>query len=239
MAGLILPRTTDGTGNNSGPATKTFIDGQQPPIVVGPDKSLGSQPVIEILNSVTGAVINTFLAYEASYIGGVRIATGDLTGDGIAEIVTAPGRNHVPLVRVFSQSGTMLTEFLAFDSSFLGGVDVAVGDVDGDGKNDIIAGQSFQGSAVRVFRNVSNPLLAFQQYKSEFFPFGAAFIGGVVVAAADMGTFSNGTVVNCGLARWNRRNHRWKRSWHAFDRVGLRLHRSCRRTSSLVLAAGQ
>ena len=199
VAGLILPRTTDGTGNNSGPATKTFIDGQQPPIVVGPDKSLGSQPVIEILNSVTGAVINTFLAYEASYIGGVRIATGDLTGDGIAEIVTAPGRNHVPLVRVFSQSGTLLTEFLAFDSSFLGGVDVAVGDVDGDGKNDIIAGQSFQGSAVRVFRNVSNPLLAFQQYKSEFFPFGAAFIGGVVVAAADMGTFSNGTVVNAGL----------------------------------------
>ena len=100
---------------------------------------------------------------------------------------------------MFSQSGTLLTEFLAFDSSFLGGVDVAVGDVDGDGKNDIIAGQSFQGSAVRVFRNVSNPLLAFQQYKSEFFPFGAAFIGGVVVAAADMGTFSNGTVVNAGL----------------------------------------
>jgi hypothetical protein len=177
----------------------TFVNVQEPPIVIGPDKSLGSQPVINIINSVTGALLDTFLAYEASYIGGVRIATGDLNSDGTAEIVTAPGRNHVPLVRVFSQDGTLLTEFLAFDSGFLGGVDVAVGDVDGDGRNDIIAGQSFDGSAVRVFRNVSNPQPAFQLYKGEFFPFGAAFRGGVVVAAADMGTFSNGTVVNAGL----------------------------------------
>jgi hypothetical protein len=34
VGGLVLPRTTDGTGNNSGPATKTFVDAK---ILIGPD----------------------------------------------------------------------------------------------------------------------------------------------------------------------------------------------------------
>jgi hypothetical protein len=207
VGGLNLTRDTDpatagidaGPGG-SGPAIKTFVrDRQDHFIVIGPDKSISNRPVVSIVNSITGEIVEQFLAYEASYTGGVRIATGDLDGDGVPEIVTAPGRNHIPLVRVFDQSGNLLTEFLAFDSSFLGGVDVAVGDVDGDGRNDIIAGQSFGGSAVRVFRNVSSAPLTFQQYQNEFYPFGPAFLGGVVVAAADMGTFSNGVVINSSI----------------------------------------
>jgi uncharacterized repeat protein (TIGR01451 family) len=176
-----------------------FVNVQNPFVVIGPDKSISNQPAVSIVNSITGETVEQFLAFEAAYTGGVRIATGDLTGDGVPEIVAAPGRNHIPLVRVFDQSGNLLSEFLAFDAGFLGGVDVAVGDVDGDGRNDIIAGQSFGGSAVCIFRNVSIAPLTFQPFKSEFYPFGAAFLGGVVVAAADMGTFSNGTVVNASI----------------------------------------
>ncbi len=216
-----------------------FINLQEPPIVVGPDKSLGSQPVIEILNSVTGAVINTFLAYEASYIGGVRIATGDLTGDGIAEIVTAPGRNHVPLVRVFSQSGTMLTEFLAFDSGFLGGVDVAVGDVDGDGKNDIIAGQSFDGSAVRSVPQRVEPADRIPTVQERVLP-----VWRRVPWRRRCGSYRYGNIRQRNgrqrrVARWDCRNHRWKRGGLAFDRVGSGLHGSSRSAGPIAPAHGQ
>ena len=34
VGGLVLPRTTDGTGNNSGPATKTYVDAK---IMITPD----------------------------------------------------------------------------------------------------------------------------------------------------------------------------------------------------------
>jgi uncharacterized repeat protein (TIGR01451 family) len=199
-AGGNIVNTATADSDQTGPDSDGASIPVEPPddsiIVIGPDKSISNRPVVSIVNAINGAIVGQFLAYEATYTGGVRIATGDLTGDGVPEIVTAPGRNHTPLVRVFDQSGVLLSEFLAFDGSFLGGVDVAVGDVDGDGRNDIIAGQSFGASAVRVFRNVASAPLTFQQYQSEFYPFGAAFIGGVVVAAADMGTFANGAVVN-------------------------------------------
>ena len=133
------------TGNDFGNVRKQ--------IVITPDKANCSQPYVHIVNQDTGELRRSFLAYEESFRGGVRVATGDVTGDGIPEIITAPGRNHIPLIRVFDINGTMLTEFLAFGSSFLGGVDVAVGDVTGDGLNDIAASMTYNGSQVVVFQN--------------------------------------------------------------------------------------
>ncbi len=162
-------------------------------IVITPDKTNCSLPYVHIVNRETGELVGRFLAYPESFRGGVRVATGDVTGDGVPEIITAPGRGYEPWIRVFNQSGVMLTEFLAFASSFTYGVDVAVGDVDGDGLNDIAAAQSYNGSQVVLFRNTGS---SFVHYKSEFYPFGSTFKGGATVELADMGTFSNGTVVN-------------------------------------------
>jgi len=161
-------------------------------IVIGPDKCNCAPPVVQIVNSATGAVVTSFLAYEPTYRGGVRIATGDLNGDGVDEIITAPGRNHTPLVKVFNQMGSLLYSFLTFGSKFVGGVNVAVGDVNGDGKNDIITAMSYNGNQVTVFKNTSpNPApfnpLQFTTF-STFTPFGTTFKGGAVVAAADLGT---------------------------------------------------
>ena len=159
-------------------------------IVIGPDKTNASLPWIHLVGRETGELVGRFLAFDEEYRGGVRITTGDLTGDGAPEIVAVRGRNSTPDVRIFDLEGTLLHEVRVFPESFLGGVDIAVGDVDGDGRNDLIAGMSFQGSQVVVFRNVTDPApgspLAFEQDKS-FYPFGPSFIGGVVLAAADMG----------------------------------------------------
>ena len=46
----------------------------------------------------------------------------------------------------------MKTQFFAYDKNFRGGVNVAVGDVDGDGVSDIITGAASNGdSGVRIF----------------------------------------------------------------------------------------
>ena len=157
-------------------------------MVVTPDKCNCSIPAVHIVDSTTGTVKTSFLAYEPSYRGGVRVATGDLNGDGIDEIVTAPGRNHSPLVKVFDQSGNLLYSFMPYAKTFKGGVNVAIGDINGDGKNDIVTAMSYNGNQVKVFRNTSSAAsLAFTAFGSSFTPFGTAFKGGAVVVAADLG----------------------------------------------------
>ncbi len=161
-------------------------------IVISPDKGNQSSPFIHLVNRETGELVHRFLVYNESYRGGVRVATGDLTGDGIDEIITAPGRDHRPLVRVFDQQGQLLTEFLAFAPSFTSGIDVAVGDVTGNGHNDIVVGQSLHGSKVQVFENAGG--LVFNPYQNAFEAF-PGFLGGVTVEVADMGTFLDGNII--------------------------------------------
>ena len=160
-------------------------------IIVTPDKGNASLPFVHIVNAGTGQLVSRFLAYEQSYRGGVRVATGDLNGDGIDEIITAPGRGHSPQVKVFDQSGNLLVSFLAFGRKFVGGVDVAIGDVNGDGKNDVVTAMSYNGNQVKVFGNASAGAAPYASIRlaalSSFSPFGSGFKGGASVEVADLG----------------------------------------------------
>src|SRR5205823_1096520 len=106
----------------------------------------------------------------------------DVNGDGLRDIITGAGAGGAPIVRVLSgQNGQELLSFMGFDSGFTGGVTVAAGDVDGDGKADIIVGAGAGGApAVRVFNGASGSLL------HTFTAFDGKFSGGVTVAAADV-----------------------------------------------------
>src|SRR5262249_49475903 len=153
----------------------------------------GGGPRVRVFDGRTGAPLtgpvgNGFFAYDSAFLGGVRVATGDFNGDGTPDIVTSPGAGGGPHVRVFNgQTGTPLSGaigagFMAFAGSFTGGVYVAVGDVNGDGTPDIIAGAGAgAGPGVRAFdgKNSANVL-------QDFLAYAANFSGGVRVAAADV-----------------------------------------------------
>jgi hypothetical protein len=136
---------------------------------------------VKVFDGATGNLVQSFFAYDA-FTGGVRVAAGDVNGDGVADIITgagpgAPGGH----VKVFDGSnGTLLRSFFGFDG-FAGGVFVSSGDVNGDKFDDIIVGADggAPGGHVKVFDGQSSGLL------QSFFAFDG-FMGGVRVAAADL-----------------------------------------------------
>lgn len=93
-------------------------------------------------------------AYDEKFSGGVRVALGDVDSDGEDEIITAPRRGGGPQVRIFERDGTPRgIDIWPFDLDFRGGVDVASGDTDGDGKDEIAVVQASEGQAlVKVYR---------------------------------------------------------------------------------------
>jgi hypothetical protein len=66
-------------------------------------------------------------AFEPSFRGGLAVALGDLTGDGIPDPVVGSGPGGGPRVKAYDgATGEVLADFFAYDPNFLGGVSVAV-----------------------------------------------------------------------------------------------------------------
>ena len=147
-------------------------------IVTGTDN--GGGPQIRIFNA-QGRLINPgFFAYATNFRGGVNVAIGDLNGDGINEIIAGAGFTGGPHIRVFNKDGKLINPgFFAYSPSFRGGVNVAVGDINGDGIDEIITGAGRTGGPhIRIWDKNGRML-------SEFFAFTARSNAGVRVAAYD------------------------------------------------------
>jgi hypothetical protein len=94
-------------------------------------------------------------------------------------------------VKVFSgKDGTILHSFYAYHALFSGGVSVAAGDVNGDGKADLITGAGPGGGPhVKVLSGVDRAELF------SFYAYHAAFAGGVFVGAGDINGDSRADVI--------------------------------------------
>lgn len=145
-------------------------------IVLAPQANLA--PEILIMND-KGNLLSSFLAYDKKFKGGVNLATGDLDNNGSYEIVTAPLSRGGPHVRVFSNQGSLINEFFAYDGKYTGGVNLAVGDLQGDKSKQIVTAPVTGGSEIKIFKANGSFLKSFVAYD-------AKFKGGVNVAVGDV-----------------------------------------------------
>ena len=167
---------------------------------VGAD-TLGG-PRVTVYNP-DGSVRFNFFAYDPDTRFGVNVALGDIDGDGVSDIVASAGKGGAPHVKVLS--GVDLHElfsFYAFDSTFRGGCNIAVGDTNGDGRNDLVVSAGPGGGPrVRVLdgttlTRITGPVESIPGVLiADFFAFDASFLGGSSVAVVDRDGDGVGEVV--------------------------------------------
>jgi len=85
-----------------------------------------------------GRMIRSFAPYDFS--GQLSFAVGDLNGDGLDEIITGAGPGGGPHVKVLTQKGLTLNEFMAYNEDLKSGITVMSGDLDKNDKAEIFAG---------------------------------------------------------------------------------------------------
>ena len=140
----------------------------------------GGAPYVRMYTENLEPVTDAFHAYDPRFLGGVNVAVGDLDGDGSPDIATGAGPGGGPHVRVFNKDRAVMAQYFAYDQRFRGGVYVAMGDVDGDGAQEIVTGPGFGGGPhVRVWN-------ARAQVKNQFFAFDSAKRGGARVSVGDI-----------------------------------------------------
>src|SRR3989339_459911 len=159
---------TVATGDVNGDGTDEIITGA----------GSGGGPHVRVFDE-QGTLLGQFFAFDQKRRNGVNVAAGDTNGDGRDEIIAAENKGGAPYVRVFTMAGNKLAEFAAYPLNFRGGVNVAAGDTNGDGRDDIITGAGFGGGPqVRIFD-------ASGTVRGQFFAYASNFRGGVNVAAGD------------------------------------------------------
>lgn len=120
-----------------------------------------------------------FLPFD-QFEGGSFIAAGNLDRDSEVELVVGAGPGGGPHVKVLDDDGDEIVGFFPYDLRFGGGVDVAVGDVNDDGKMEVVTAPAGRGGPnVKVYDLAGRELSSFMAYDP-------AFMGGVNVTVADI-----------------------------------------------------
>lgn len=165
-------------------------DGRTTPLYVAASADSGLQPEVRVFDYSTGRQVSRFFAYDPAFNGGVRVTVADIDGDGIDEIVTAPGRGGGPLVRVFRADGTLISQMLPYDVNFRGGLWIAAGDLDGDHKAEIVTGTDVGGGPhVKIMNGQTGGDLG------SWFAYDPNFRGGVRVAIGDLDGNGKGEII--------------------------------------------
>lgn len=148
---------------------------------------LGGRSHIRVFDGKTLAPIRDFYPFDG-YNGGVSVSAADITNDGVADIIAGvtsaypnqPAFAPSHVMAFNGKSGKVVASYYAYNVNFTGGVNVAGGDVNGDGFGDIITSPSFGATAhIKVWSGKT------QKFIQSYYAFGVNYMGGAFITAAD------------------------------------------------------
>ncbi|OWK35557.1 putative internalin [Fimbriiglobus ruber] len=159
-----------------------------------PDLIYGSGPgtpaKVVVIDGATDQVVFTFTPFEAAFTGGVFVAAGDVDGDGHADIAVSADTGGSGRVIVYSgQTGSVMADFMGIaDPNFRGGARVTMGDVNGDGLDDlVVAAGTGGGPRVAIFDGATlRPGQTPTRLIPDFFAFEPTLRDGAYVAVGDV-----------------------------------------------------
>ncbi len=182
-------------------------------VVVSPDQ--GGGPIVAVYDGASLAAGNAnelarfFGIQDPNFRGGARVAVGDVTGDGLADIVVAAGFQGGPRITIWESSAvlagltgpndTPFANFFAFEDTLRNGTYVAVGDIDGDGIGDVIVGGGPGGGPRVIVFSGADLASGTLTMLANFFAGDSSLRDGVPVAVADLnGDYETDIVTGTG-----------------------------------------
>ncbi|QJX00361.1 cellulase family glycosylhydrolase [Frigoriglobus tundricola] len=139
----------------------------------------GGPGIVTAFSPMTGSALIQFAPFGA-YAGGVKVAVGDVTGDGYDDLIVMAGPGALNgLVEIYSgKDFSLVSEYFAFPG-YPGEFNIAVGGLTGTGVADVIFSTATGGDFVFAYAGASTQMITL------FSAFGG-FTGGVTIAAGDV-----------------------------------------------------
>jgi hypothetical protein len=167
---------------------------------VSPDETGG--PRVVIYNSRNrGQVASFFAIDDPNFRGGARIALADINGDGLSDLLVAAGTGGGPRVAGFdarfltTTRQKLFNDFFAFAPDLRNGVYIAGGDMNGDGRSEVVVGAG-PGGGPQVIAFDGAGLLSGQYLQvASFFGGDTGNRGGIRVAVTDFDGDSRADIV--------------------------------------------
>lgn len=159
-----------------------------PDVIVGSGGGMLGR--VRIWNGATNQLVFDVVPFE-NFTGGIVLATGDLNGDGTADVIIGPDLGGGPRIQVWTGGALqqkLMNDFFGLPyPEFRGGLRLASADVNKDGVSDLVVAPGWGGGPRvtlydgRTIANLRPTLLV-----NDFFAFDGSLRTGMYLAAGDV-----------------------------------------------------
>lgn len=119
-------------------AAGDVLGDKKPELATAANTPVGVQ--VKVIDTQTGTVAASLFPYAAPAVAPPQVAVADVNGDGRADIIVLAQLGDGTQVKVIDADGTQLDSFYVLMPGIVPGASLAAGDLNGDGKAEIVIG---------------------------------------------------------------------------------------------------